>query len=174
VVITTTSLPAGRVSVTYSATVVASGGGGQFSWSLASGVLPAGLTLNGATGVISGTPSGAGTATFSLTAADLADPANKSTATFSVVTASGVTITSAGTLPSAKLKSPYAFTLQANYAQGATRWTKTGGSLPGGVTLSQDGVLSGTPKSAGTWKCAITVKDSKSLDTVTFTLVVVK
>ena len=57
--INTTSLPNGAVGTAYSQTL--SGGGGTLprSWSLTSGTLPAGLTLNSATGVISGTPTAA-------------------------------------------------------------------------------------------------------------------
>jgi hypothetical protein len=54
--ILTTSLPDGRRGVAYSQTLQATGGVTPYSWSLASGSLPQGLTLNGSTGVISGTP----------------------------------------------------------------------------------------------------------------------
>ncbi len=62
--ITTTSLPSGRVTVAYSQTLQATGGTQPYTWSLASGALPKGLTLNAATGVISGTPSKKGTYSF--------------------------------------------------------------------------------------------------------------
>ncbi len=62
--ITTTSLPNGRVNVAYSQTVQATGGTAPYTWSLASGALPNGLTLNSATGVISGRPTKKGTYSF--------------------------------------------------------------------------------------------------------------
>jgi len=52
--ITTTNLPNGTVNVSYNATVVASGGNPDYTWS-ATG-LPSGLSINPSTGVISGTP----------------------------------------------------------------------------------------------------------------------
>ncbi|MCP8894334.1 Ig domain-containing protein [Shinella daejeonensis] len=52
----------------YSATVTASGGIGTVSYAVTAGTLPAGLTLNAATGAISGTPSAAGTSNFTITA----------------------------------------------------------------------------------------------------------
>ena len=54
--ITTGSLPNGQVNVPYNATLAASGGTTPYTWSLTSGTLPAGLTLNASTGTISGTP----------------------------------------------------------------------------------------------------------------------
>ncbi len=58
--------PAGVVGVAYSTTLTASGGTAPLVWSLASGSLPAGLSFNAATGVISGTPATTGTATLSF------------------------------------------------------------------------------------------------------------
>jgi hypothetical protein len=57
--ITTTTLPGGSVGTSYSRQVVATGGQTPYVWSLAGGGLPAGLTLNTGTGVISGTPTAA-------------------------------------------------------------------------------------------------------------------
>ncbi len=68
-VITTTSLPNGVVGSAYSAALGASGGSGSFTWSLLSGSLPSGLTLNAA-GTISGTPTTTGAFTFAVQATD--------------------------------------------------------------------------------------------------------
>jgi hypothetical protein len=62
--ITTTSLRRGMVGVSYSDGLAASGGTQPYSWSLASGSLPPGLTLNSSTGAITGTPTTAGTSSF--------------------------------------------------------------------------------------------------------------
>ena len=64
--ITTTSLTDGTVGAAYNATLEASGD--PTSWEITEGTLPAGLTLAESTGVISGTPTTAGTSTFTVKA----------------------------------------------------------------------------------------------------------
>ncbi|MFP5263187.1 MAG: putative Ig domain-containing protein, partial [Blastocatellia bacterium] len=68
--ITTTSLPFGQAFQAYSAQVTATGGEPAYSWSLSSGSLPAGLTLNPATGRVSGTPTVSGTFNIIVTVRD--------------------------------------------------------------------------------------------------------
>jgi Putative Ig domain len=68
--ITTTTLPGGSIGIAYSATLALSGGTAPFTWSIASGSLPAGLALNSATGVISGTPTAAGSSVFTIQVVD--------------------------------------------------------------------------------------------------------
>ena len=67
--IVTTSLPAGVLRTPYSATLHAIGGTSPYSWSLASGKLPPGLILRTA-GSLSGTPTEAGTRTFTVRVTD--------------------------------------------------------------------------------------------------------
>jgi hypothetical protein len=62
------SLPAGQVAAPYSASVSAAGGAAPYSWSAAG--LPAGLSINPASGQISGTPTSAGSANVTLTVTD--------------------------------------------------------------------------------------------------------
>jgi hypothetical protein len=66
--ITTTSLPNGQLGTAYSASVQATGGCPPYKWSVTQ--LPAGLTLNSTSGVISGTPSASGLFGFTITATD--------------------------------------------------------------------------------------------------------
>jgi len=70
--ITTTSLPGGVEGHPYSQALQVSGGVAPYTWSIATGKLPDGLTLNPNTGVISGTPTNAavGTSTFTVRVAD--------------------------------------------------------------------------------------------------------
>ncbi len=83
--VTTTSLPNGSPSVFYSATLAASGGLPPYSWTITQGSLPSGLTLNATSGVISGTPTGAGTSSFTVQASDSETPPATATAALSIV-----------------------------------------------------------------------------------------
>jgi hypothetical protein len=74
--IATSTLPNGTVGTAYSQTVAASGGTGVYAFSLGGGTLPAGLGIN-ATGIISGTPTAAGTSSFTVTVSDGATTASK-------------------------------------------------------------------------------------------------
>jgi hypothetical protein len=66
------TLPAAVVGTPYSATLQTTGGTAPITWTLLSGSLPGGLTISG--GVISGTPTAAGSFTFTVQAADSTSP----------------------------------------------------------------------------------------------------
>jgi subtilase family serine protease len=70
--ITTTSLAAGRLTRSYSATIQATGGVSPYTWTIASGSLPPGLKLGSSTGTISGTPTSTGTYSFTVSVSDSA------------------------------------------------------------------------------------------------------
>jgi len=74
--VTTTSLPAATGGQSYTApALAATGGEPPYTWSVTSGSLPPGLTLDSSTGVISGTPDVTGTYDFTVTATDSESPA---------------------------------------------------------------------------------------------------
>lgn len=72
--ITTPVQPNGKVGLAYSAKLAASGGTRLYNWSITSGALPPGLSLNATTGVISGTPAAAGTFNFTAQVSDSTKP----------------------------------------------------------------------------------------------------
>ena len=82
--IDTFNLPVGWVGAAYSATLKASGGTTPYTWSLSTGSLPAGLSLNSATGEISGTPTGEETANFTVKVTDSATPTQEATESLSI------------------------------------------------------------------------------------------
>jgi Subtilase family/Putative Ig domain len=84
-ILSTSSLPAGMVGSSYSATLAASGGITPYTWSLASGTLPAGVSLNATSGTLSGTPTVAAAATaLTFKVTDAEQPAQSKTASLSL------------------------------------------------------------------------------------------
>ena len=85
--ITTTLLPGGVRNTLYSATLSATGGTTPYRWSISSGSLPSGLSLNSTTGAISGTPTATGTFSFTVKVTDSGSPAQSATKTLSITVA---------------------------------------------------------------------------------------
>jgi hypothetical protein len=83
-VITTTLLPNATVGSAYSQTLNATGGTGPYNWSVTNGTLPAGLVLSKA-GVLSGTPTSAGTSKFTVQIADSSPAAQKASQALTLV-----------------------------------------------------------------------------------------
>jgi hypothetical protein len=73
--ITTSTLPGATVGTPYAATLTGAGGAPPYTWAIASGTPPAGLSLDASTGTISGTPTTSGTATFTVSLTDSSAPA---------------------------------------------------------------------------------------------------
>lgn len=147
ITITTTSLNSGTVGTAYSAALTASITGAN--WSVIRGTLPARLSLNSSTGVISGTPTTAGTSTFTVRAVygSASDEKQFTLTINSPVPTLRITTTS---LPDGRTNSPYSANLTASIT-GAT-WSVSSGSLPDGLALtSSTGAISGTPTKAGTY-----------------------
>jgi hypothetical protein len=86
-----TTLPNGTVGTAYSRTITASGGTSPYTFAKSSGTLPAGLALSSA-GLLSGTPSAAGTSTFTVTATDSASNTGSQSYTLTIGSSGGTTI----------------------------------------------------------------------------------
>ncbi len=161
VAIGTTSLPNATVGTAYSQTLAATGGVTPYGWSLTSGALPAGLSLNATTGVISGTPTAAGTSMFTVQVTDLAG--GSATRSLSIaVAATPVSITTTS-LDSATVGVSYSQMLAATGGVTPYTWSVTTGALPAGLSLNAaTGEISGTPTAAGTSTLTVQVSDSQS------------
>jgi len=144
--ITTSSLPAWTVGVVYSQTLVSTGGTAPFSWTIASGTLPSGLSLS-SIGIISGTPTTAGgptSVTYKIT--DNASATATKSLTITINTSLNITSSS---LPAWTVSKPYSQTLNATGGTSPYTWTIASGTLPAGLSLSSGGVISGIPTTAG-------------------------
>ena len=160
--ITTTSLPAGAVNNPYNATLSVTGGVPPYTWSIMKGSLPAGLALDADSGVISGTPTTAGTSSFTVQASDSESPPATTTATFSITIQSSLLITTSS-LPPGTVNTPYSATLTAAGGLPPYTWSVTSGSLPAGLSLdANSGVISGTPTTPGRSSFTVQVSDSQS------------
>jgi protocatechuate 3,4-dioxygenase beta subunit len=156
-VITPSSLSNATVGSAYSAPLNAVGGSAPYVWSVASGTLPAGLSLS-SSGLISGTPTQAMTASFTVEARDAYNCAATRLYTLAVNCPS-MSITPA-TLSSAYYGSPYSQQLNASGGTGPYTWSVIAGTPPAGITLSSSGLLSGTSSVYGTASFTVRVTDS--------------
>jgi hypothetical protein len=156
------SLPAATADQNYSATFTASNGSGSYSFTVSSGSLPQNLTLSTA-GVLSGTPTTAGSYTFTIQATDTNNAGLTGTQKYTLtVNPAGVLTISPEALPVATAKNRYALTFSATGGYGGYTFALASGSLlPAGLTLGSSGTLSGTPTTAGTYTFTITAKDKK-------------
>jgi hypothetical protein len=135
--ITTTSLPNGVATKTYTFTLEANGGSGTKTWSIASGALPGGLNLDAASGTISGTPSAPGQSTVSFKVQDSGGSAT--TPSLNLFIDPVLQITTDAQLPNATRGVLYkAPVMMTNTANGVIRWTVLSSALPQGLGLLTD------------------------------------
>jgi hypothetical protein len=157
--IVTTSLPDAMTGQSYRQTLLATGGRPPYAWSVSSGSLPNGLSLD-AVGVVSGIPTEVGDFRLSVQVKDYSQRTANREFTLHVV--EGVSIVTSSLLD-AWYNEPYAQTLAATGGSPPYTWSLAAGTLPAGLNLSVDGVISGTPVQVwGTYVFGVRVRDSGS------------
>ncbi len=171
-VITTVQLPPATTGISYSAALAATGGTLPYSWSVTSGQLPAGLTLDPMAGTVSGTPTNGSVipppangdfSPFPLVFQVMDAVGLSSTANLPISVAGPVLITTAS-VPPGTVGSPYFFCMaaQGGLLDYAGSWSIVSGTLPAGLafapSLNCPGVaqyhnpaISGTPTQAGSF-----------------------
>ncbi len=163
--ITTSSpLPNGTAGTAYSQTLAATGGTQPYTWSVISGALPSGISLNFSSGALTGAPASAGTFAFTAQVSDKNSlKASKPFAITVAGAATSLTITTNSVLINGLVGSPYSQTLTASGGTPPYSWSITSGALPGGVKVnSTTGLLNGTPDSVGAYAFTAHVTDSAS------------
>ncbi len=168
------------------------GGTGAYTWSITSGSLPPGLTLNATQGLISGTPTTLGNYPFTVQVTDA--KGLSCTQTLSIYIEGVVSITPSALptgAPGVPYTNPDGSPVQLIATGGLTPYTwcvvessgtcdnGTAGALPPGLSLSSSGVISGTPTTDGTpTTFTVQVTDSETspgkpaVGTSTFTITV--
>ena len=164
IAISTTSVPSGTMGTPYSVTLAATGGTSPYTWMVASGALPAGLTLSPSTGAISGIPGTTGSYSFIAQVRDsvggvathtfstsIAAPAPPGSSPLAILTTS---------VPGGTSGTAYSTTLAATGGTSPYGWSVSGGALPPGLGMTPTGVISGTPTAAGTYSFSVRVVDA--------------
>jgi hypothetical protein len=156
------TLPNGTVGTAYNQIVSASGGTPPYAFAVSSGALPTGLTLNSSTGAITGTPTAAGTFTFTITATDATGCSGSRLYTITIASTGCPAITlSPMTLPAATAQIGYSQSVTASGGTAPYAYTVSSGALPVGLTLNPTtGLISGTPLQSGLFNFTIRATDT--------------
>ncbi len=148
--ITTTSLPAGVSQTPYSQQLSVLPAG-SYTFSIVGGTLPSGITLNAATGLISGLSTVPGTYNIKV---QVQKPSCSSTRDLSIAINCAVISLNPATLPGGQIGSFYSQAITAT-PPGSYSYSVSG-TLPSGLALQPTGVLSGVPNANGTFNFTVT------------------
>jgi large repetitive protein len=149
--------PRAEVGIRLATTSTATGGAGTYAWSISSGALPAGVTLNSTNGTISGTPQTVGRFAFDLSAAD--GEGRVATVSAALSVAPKLTLKTLRLKP-AKLGRPYHAKLVTAGGVQPVRWTLRG-RLPHGLRFAKKtGIVIGLPRQIGRFRLAMEARDA--------------
>gem|GEM_PF-3226917 len=133
------------------------------TFAITAGALPPGLAIDAATGLVGGTPTTAGTYSFTVYAKVNGD-SRSDTKSLQIVVRDPLTITVGAPFASGRavgeVRVPLGSTWRPSGGSGTYTWALTAGTLPSDVTFTS-GSLSGTPRTAGTYSFAVSVTDSE-------------
>ncbi len=149
----------GTINTPFSQTFTQSGGAAPITWSK-TGALPAGLTFNTSTGVLSGTPTQGGTFPITVTATDTSGCTGTGPTYTLTIICNSITVTNPVTT-SGTVNVAFSQTFTQSGGVGTTTFSLASGTLPAGLTLNPStGVLSGTPTQKGSFPIVVRATDS--------------
>ena len=156
VLISTSSLLDSEVGVSYSCNITTYGYNRGNTWSITEGTLPDGLSLDKSTGVISGTPKFGGVHDFTV---EVNNGLHYWQQDLIITIRLPVSVTTSS-LPDGQVGTAYSEKLETFDASYTYTWSIIEGTLPDGLSLDKStGVISGTPKTAGTYSFTVQADD---------------
>ena len=160
--VTSVSIHDGITGDPYTDMVMGSYGKHPYTFDIADGALPDGLTIDAQTGIISGTPDKTGAYSASIRVTDADKVIATKTYSLKVADASKPAITTTTLTPGLR-GTLYALPLQEKGGNGTLLWKISAGKLPAGMRLeSVTGLLTGTPGEQGTFTFTIKLSDGKA------------
>jgi large repetitive protein len=133
------------------------------TWSISSGTLPPGLGIDASTGLISGTPTTAGTYDFTVYAKVNAD-SRSDTKALAIVVRDPLVVSAGEPFVARRavgeVSVPFDATISATGGFGTYTWAVTAGTVPPGLKLV-DGAITGTPTTAGSYAFIASVTDTE-------------
>lgn len=162
--IATTALSSAQVGMQFREGLTVAGGVQPYHWSVASGALPSGISLNADNGTLSGTPSQGGQVNFSVRVSDRSSPSPQTTLKVLSLAVGplGLQITTSD-LPNAQVGVQSQASLAATGGVQPYRWSIASGTLPSGIFLNAaTGVISGMASQGGEFDFSAQVSDSSS------------
>jgi hypothetical protein len=156
----TSSLPSAVSNTEYSAAINVTGGTPGYTFSIAAGTLPAGLSLQPTTGTISGIPTGTGTSNVTILVKDSGNPVQTQSASMTVSVLPKLLVTTAAT-SSDIVGNSYSAALAITGGVAPYSASIISGALPQGLTFSPASeTISGNPRATGTFNLTFAVTDS--------------
>ncbi|PZQ18412.1 MAG: autotransporter outer membrane beta-barrel domain-containing protein [Rhodanobacter denitrificans] len=151
------TLPAPVVGAAYAQQLTASGGAAPYTYAIASGTLPTGLSMS-TSGQLSGTPTASGSFTFTVIAED--DNAQTGSQAYTLDVAPPTLTLLPATLPNGLAGTAYSQQFTASGGLAPYTYAVIVGTLPAGLSLSSAGLLSGTPTADGSYSFSVQATDS--------------
>jgi hypothetical protein len=163
VTVTTPSNQTGTVGTAASLQIAASDSASGQTLTYSASGLPAGLSIKSTTGLISGTPTTAGTSSVTVTATDTTGAVGSAAFTWTVNSSSSkntVTVTNPGS-QTGTVGTAASLQIAASDSASGQTLTYSASGLPAGLSISStSGLISGTPTTAGTSSVTVTATDT--------------